>query len=455
MAASSALALPASAGTDTSTPATVTGHFGGGSEANKPSYWCPTGTVGFKLPDDYAYSAVGTMLDDGHRFVLGPDANPGAPGNQPYVKVIVKAGSEASAGDYVNTEFAAPPVAGQFVWADTNGSTTYNPGGPGGDKSISHIIICAGTTPPPPATGSVKAVKQWSYSPAEVKDLLAKDPTPGTLTFTAKDDVRTPAWGATEKYDEGTKVSVTEDLATAKPPVVPGWDCTVTTGDQWPSFSVDGGQATTTAPTVTIKGDTTVTVTVTNQATCTRKVVPPPPTTSLTVTKQWAYVGAPQGFQLSIADAGALTVTVGGQATGQTWNQAKQGLAVGATATVTEGLVPDPKDPSGYTCRITGAPEFAVNGGGFASTTPQFALAETPNAVVVRNTVTCVATTVDDGEVGDVEDEQEVDDTGDQAVDATEDELAETGADFGPAGLGLVLILSGAALMAVRRLSTR
>ena len=104
--------------------------------------------------------------------------------------------------------------------------------------------------------GSLKAVKQWTYSPAEVEGLVTSAPRPGTLTFTADDDVRTPAWGASETYAEGTDVTVTEDLAKAKPPVVPGWDCTVTTSGQYPTFTDGDGQQSTTAPTVKIKGDT-------------------------------------------------------------------------------------------------------------------------------------------------------------------------------------------------------
>jgi hypothetical protein len=58
-----------------------------------------------------------------------------------YTKVIVKAGSEQSAGGNALTIFDNP-TAGQFVFADTNGDNTSNPGGQDGDKNISHIIFC-------------------------------------------------------------------------------------------------------------------------------------------------------------------------------------------------------------------------------------------------------------------------------------------------------------------------
>lgn len=55
-----------------------------------------------------------------------------------YDLVIVKAGSEGTGN---NTLFANA-MAGETVWADTNANHTYDVGGPGGDKQISHVIVC-------------------------------------------------------------------------------------------------------------------------------------------------------------------------------------------------------------------------------------------------------------------------------------------------------------------------
>jgi hypothetical protein len=56
--------------------------------------------------------------------------------------------------------------------------------------------------------------------------------------------------------------------------------------------------------------------------------------------------------------------------------------------------------------------------------------------------------------VGGTED-NDTDQNEDSDVAGSEDELAATGANFGPAGLGLLLILSGAAFVTARRLALR
>ena len=116
--------------------ATVTGHEKFSSDANKVGYWC--GELG------------GTKVNPGgSSYVLPAGA---------YSQVIVKAGS----GTYANTIFAKPPEAGETVWADTNGDKTYNPGGPGGDKGISHVILCNGV-PETPETTDLTVDKVWEY----------------------------------------------------------------------------------------------------------------------------------------------------------------------------------------------------------------------------------------------------------------------------------------------------
>ncbi len=62
--------------------------------------------------------------------------------------------------------------------------------------------------------------------------------------------------------------------------------------------------------------------------------------------------------------------------------------------------------------------------------------------------------------MGGTEDEDTTDDDSDSADDeqvvaGSEDELAATGANTGPAGLGLLLILSGAAFVTARRLALK
>ena len=301
--------------------------------------------------------------------------------------------------------------------------------------TITNTANCEEITPEP---GSLKAVKEWNVTGVE------GDPagTPGTLTFNA--DVKD--WNTSYEYPAGTDVTVTE-AGDGTAPNVEGYKCTLDTAAT--TYQVGDDQASTTPPTVTITSDTTVTVTITNTANCT-KIPPPPATTTLTVTKAW--VGVPAEYTLTAADAGALTVTVDGVATGQAWNATQAGLKVGDKFTVTEGPVSAP-ELDGYTCEISGSPAYSVNGGAFVSPAPTVPLAPSPNTVVVQNTVTCTADEVVGGIEEGGETPEETPDGG--TVGGTEDDLAATGANLGPAGLGLLLILSGAALLGGRRFATR
>jgi hypothetical protein len=302
-----------------------------------------------------------------------------------------------------------------------------------------------------PAEGAVEAVKDWKVTGLDPKTAPGFTPgTPGTLTF---DGVEKPWENNTTAYDVDAKVEVKE-AGNGTPPTANGYKCTI--DDAATTYTV-AGTTSTTPPTVTVKANTTVGVTVTNTANCTKDIPPPPATTTLTVTKVWAYVGTPTGYPtLGASNAGALTVAVDGTPTGQAWGATKSDLKVGDRATVSEGPVPAPPTFEGYTCSIVGSPEYAVNGGDFTTTVASFPLAPTSNTVSVRNTVTCKA---EESAVGGTEDDDsEVDnesDTADdeQAVAGSEDELAATGANAVPAGLGLLLILSGAAFITARRLA--
>ena len=124
-----------------------------------------------------------------------------------------------------------------------------------------------------------------------------------------------------------------------------------------PSYVVNGGSRDRRRGSVDLRQPNTVTVV--NAFDCTALITPPPPTTSITVTKAWVYVGAPA--PATTPTPGALTVTVGGTATGQAWGATTSGHAVGATVTVTEGAV-TPPPVAGYTCAAD-APSYVVNGG--------------------------------------------------------------------------------------------
>jgi hypothetical protein len=102
------------------TYATVTDHVPFSSEANNPDFWESEGVT----CDDIG-------VGSGDTYVLGD-----LPEGEAYVQVIVKSGS----GEFANTVFGAPPSAGETVWADTNGNSTFDDG----DQGISHIIVCTG-----------------------------------------------------------------------------------------------------------------------------------------------------------------------------------------------------------------------------------------------------------------------------------------------------------------------
>jgi hypothetical protein len=108
--------MPAFAGVDW---ADVTGYAEGSATNNDAATW----------------GADCTKINPGgDTYVL-----PNLPQGEIYTLVVVKAGSDASTGGHANTLFANPSE-GQTVWADADGSGTFNDG----DKIISHMIVCTG-----------------------------------------------------------------------------------------------------------------------------------------------------------------------------------------------------------------------------------------------------------------------------------------------------------------------
>jgi hypothetical protein len=105
------------------TYATVTDHEEHSDSANQESFWETW------FPGSDCVKPSGTYDAE---FKL-----PAPPAGQAYVAVIVKTAS----GQFANTIFAEPPVAGETVWADTNGNFAPDDGDQG---SISHIIFCYG-----------------------------------------------------------------------------------------------------------------------------------------------------------------------------------------------------------------------------------------------------------------------------------------------------------------------
>jgi hypothetical protein len=294
----------------------------------------------------------------------------------------------------------------------------------------------------------LKAVKVWDITwPGSAPDFTAGSP--GTLTFNGD----TKEWGTFYPYTAGTSVTVAEG-DNVVPPSATGYTCTVTGS---PTYTVGNGDPSTETPTVDLAAGDSVTVTVTNSATCTKDIPPPPATTTLVVTKSWVYEGVrPPNYTLTSNNAGSVTITVGTSTTTPTWSATESGLTnlkVGDKATVSEGPVPAPTSPTGFTCSVVGAPRYAVNGGAPSENVTTFPLAPTSNTVVVTNTVSCAALPV----VGEVEDEVVVEDVVDEdtteesAVAGEEDELAATGGSTSIALLGALLVLTGAALIGSRR----
>lgn len=173
--------------------ATVTGHEPFSSDANHPDYW---GDNCEKIVDG------GNLTS----YVLTQD----------YELVVVKAGSK-NVDPYTNTLFA-DASAGETVWADTNGNSTFDPGGKGGDKTISHIIVCGpGETQSPSPSPSTT-----SASPSQSETTQSGSPSVSTTKPTPTSSSGRPSPSTTSASPSPSTTSPspseTETTASESPP---------------------------------------------------------------------------------------------------------------------------------------------------------------------------------------------------------------------------------------------
>ena len=165
------------------TYATVTGYEPFSSDANHPDYW----------GDDCDDLTDG---DNQESYVLTQD----------YDLVIVKAGA-GNVDPYTNTLFANAS-AGETVWADTNGNKIFDFGGPGGDKQISHIIVCGpGGTPSPSPSESETTT---SASPSESETTTSASPSESETTTSAS-----PSQSTTRPAPSSSSASPSESETTS------------------------------------------------------------------------------------------------------------------------------------------------------------------------------------------------------------------------------------------------
>ena len=178
--------------------ATVTGHEGFSSDANHPEYW---GDDCEKIVDG------GSLIS----YVLTQD----------YALVVVKAASK-NVDPYTNTLFE-DASAGETVWADTNGNFTYDPGGKGGDKAISHIIVCGPeeTESPSPSTSistsesaspSTSISTSHSASPSTSLSSSGR-PSPSTSISTSESASPSTSISTSESASPSTSISTSESAS--------------------------------------------------------------------------------------------------------------------------------------------------------------------------------------------------------------------------------------------------
>jgi hypothetical protein len=182
--------------------------------------------------------------------------------------VVVKAGSESSAPGFVNTLFANP-LAGQTVWADSDGNGSWSEG----DKGISHIIFCGDepeetptptpevtptptpeVTPTPTPTGSELPEESTEPTPTPTPE-VTPTPTPEVTPTPTPEVTPTPT-------PEVTPTPTPEVTPTPTPEVTPtptGSELPEESSSSSPSGGVEGATGTpgiTPPPTDTLGGNT-------------------------------------------------------------------------------------------------------------------------------------------------------------------------------------------------------
>jgi hypothetical protein len=166
--------------------ATVTGHEPFSAAANKADYW---GDNCEKIVDGGSLTS----------YVL----------TQNYDLVVVKAASK-NVDPYTNTLFANASE-GETVWADTNGNFTFDPGGKGGDKAISHIIVCGeGDTESPSPSTSISTSE--SVSPS-TSISTSESVSPSTSISTSRSVSPSTSISTSESVSPSTSISTSESVS--------------------------------------------------------------------------------------------------------------------------------------------------------------------------------------------------------------------------------------------------
>ena len=168
--------------------ATVTGHEPFSAAANKADYW---GDNCEKIVDGGSLTS----------YVLTQD----------YDLVVVKAASK-NVDPYTNTLFE-DASQGETVWADTNGNFTFDPGGKGGDKAISHIIVCGeGETETPSPSPSTSISTSESVSPS-TSISTSESVSPSTSISTSRSVSPSTSISTSESVSPSTSISTSESVS--------------------------------------------------------------------------------------------------------------------------------------------------------------------------------------------------------------------------------------------------
>lgn len=199
-----------------------------GAELNNPLVWQNEG-YGSQCWKLEPFVETWFVLPDPIQF---PGAAP--EGEWEYSNVIVKAGSLTADPTtfQVNTLFPGP-AKGSMVWADVNANGIYDPDGKGGDKAISHIVICVKQVQASPSpTQSQQGTPTSTPSPSETSSPTVT-PTP-TQTPTAS---ATPTPTATQTPEPTATSTPTPSETVAPTPTATATPTPSVTGTPVPSLT--------------------------------------------------------------------------------------------------------------------------------------------------------------------------------------------------------------------------